>query len=57
MSLIDEVLAIELVSPRVKYPVIVSNKKVDFVVFHPIEPLLYVRLNGSWIKLKVEAIP
>lgn len=55
MSYSDEVIAIELLS-KSRQGKIVTNKDVDYVVFHPQEPILFIRVQGNWIKIKYEVI-
>ena len=55
MNYMNEISIIELAS-KSRQGKIVTNKNVDYVVFHPLDPIVYFRVNGTWVKCKVEAI-
>lgn len=55
MSYVDEVVAIEALT-KSRQGKIVTNKDVDYVVFHPQEPIMYIRLLGKWVKVKYEVV-
>jgi len=57
MSLIDEVVAIEVLSNTRKAEVVtVTNQNIHKIVFHPSKQYIYVMRNGTWHKLKYEVV-
>lgn len=51
MSYVDEVTAIEMFAPRRK-ALVISQKNIDMIAFSPKEPIMYIRKEGKWYKLK-----
>ena len=55
MSLIDEVVAIELLSNS-RMVKVVTNQNIDEIVFYPNESSMAVRIDGKWTKVKYEVV-
>ena len=51
----NELSMIELVSKRERI-LVVTNTNIDSIVFHPQEPVMFIRKDGKWVKVKYQAV-